>query len=109
MTSKNIRISTPRFFYERGELVAVETTFEKASAFGSPAYYNPTTYKIDITDPDGTKVVNNQDLVNSATGKYYYYWQSNTTSIKGVYDVAVRTFDGTYNDNVAREDVFVIN
>ena len=54
------------------------------------AYFDPTEVKITITQSDdGTVVVDEQDMTQSATGRYFYNWQTSVNYAGKNYDVKV--------------------
>ena len=57
--------------------------------------------KITIYEPDKTTtVVNNQSMTNEGTGLYYYNWQSEAASPRGVYIVRIVADNNTTNGTI---------
>ena len=51
--------------------------------------------KATITDPDGTKVADAEDMSKTATGTYEHYLYTTTAFVKGWYQGEVVTVDGS--------------
>jgi len=51
--------------------------------------------KVTITDPDGTKVADAEDMVKVSTGIYEHYLRTTTSYVKGWYPVEVLVVDGS--------------
>jgi endonuclease YncB( thermonuclease family) len=85
--------------YDLGSCIIIEVEFKRYAAYVGYAYFDPTTAKITVTDPAGTKKVDAQDLVqyDSVVGKYYYKVQSvgsgDTIWLVGAYKVQVDAVD----------------
>lgn len=84
--------------FNRGSPVLIEIEFKKYVPFDDPAYYDPNTKTVTVTDPDGTAVVDGGALTKSATGKYYHILQTTTGFVAGNYQVTANSSDGTYSD-----------
>jgi hypothetical protein len=85
--------------YHRGSPVLIEVEFKKLTPFAAdPAYYDPTTKTVTVTDPDSTDVVDAGALTKSAVGKYYHILQTTTGYVAGTYQVSVSSGDGSYTD-----------
>lgn len=84
--------------FDRGSAVIQEVEFKEDSAFGTPAYFDPDSPVITVTDPAGTYKVLNAALIKSDTGKWYYLCQTGVDWITGVYSVKVSASNGSYSD-----------
>jgi len=90
----------------RGTTVMVEAEVTQHTPFGADAYFDPANgLKATVEDRDGTVVVDNQAMTKQTTGKYFYRWQSATTSEVGPYKTKV-TADDTSWDGVVIKTVF---
>jgi len=70
---------------------------------GEGSLADPTTFKVNIFDPDGDKVVEGADMSKIETGKYYYLWDT-TDLDPGDYHVEV--YAELYN--ASKEDNFYV-
>ena len=64
----------------------------------SGSLVDPTTYTIDLFDPDGTKKVDDAAMTKSAVGKYYYQYHldaSSTAMASGQWRGRVVGIEGT--------------
>ena len=95
--------------YDRGSAIVVEVTFKRYVPFSnSSSYYDVTSPKVTITDPDGNVVVDAQDLTKSETGKYYYFCQTLVTWSIGIYEIKATSSEGSLNDVTVDETGFVL-
>ena len=92
--------------YTRGAAILVEAEIALHTPFGSDSYRDPaTTPTCTIKDADGTVTVDAQNMTKQDTGKYYYRWQSATTSQEGIYTSEVFA-DDTNADGRVRKALF---
>lgn len=90
----------------RGTTVIVEAEVTQHTPFGSDAYFDPAGgLNITVSDRDGTVVVDNLAMTKQTTGKYFYRWQSVSTSEVGPYETKV-TADDTSWDGVVIKTLF---
>lgn len=87
----------------RGNPIVFEATIKEYVPFGSLALSDPSTVKITLTDSNGTILANSASMTKSVTGKYYYIYQTTTSSALGIYTGSVvidgGTYDGVYTTN----------
>ena len=89
--------------FDKGSAIVTEVETKKLIPFGEMVYFTPTTIKIIIRDPNGTKQVDTDMTKATWTiGKYYYICQTDATWLSGVYSIEIDTSDGT-NDDVTIE------
>jgi hypothetical protein len=67
--------------YELGTTVRITFTFKDFQG----SNVDPTNPQVSIYDPSGQAVVTDAAMVQSATGVWYYDWQSPETGLEGVY------------------------
>jgi len=80
--------------YERGETYAHWATIRDRNG----VKVNPTSVKISIYDPCDVVLVNQQNMTNSATGVYYYNYDTiDSSATYGEYTVVVKAVSGTSN------------
>jgi len=61
----------------------------------SDTYADPTSIEIEVWLPSGTQDITSTAMTKSATGKYVYYYASESTDTAGFYRVKVTVVDGT--------------
>lgn len=94
--------------YDRGSAVLVDVELKKAVPFGAADYFDPLTASITIYDPAGTVKINNQPLVESTVGKWYYICQTATNWVVGQYSAVVTATDGVYTDTTVEPRSFYL-
>lgn len=92
--------------YDRGSPVMIETEFQKYQAFSGLIYFDPTTPKITVSDPDGTIKVNAIDMTKEDTGKWHHEFQTEEAWATGAYNVKITCSDGTFNDVTIARGIF---
>ena len=93
--------------YDAGSPVVIEATIYEYTPFGSEALDDPTTVKVSVIYPDGTKAVDAVSMTKHATGKYYYVCQTLSSWAKGRYQIMIVSTD-TYNDITIKESAFYL-
>jgi uncharacterized protein YfaS (alpha-2-macroglobulin family) len=56
----------------------------------------PDTYTVEVEGPDGTNVVDEQDMTEESTGYYYYDYTAGASVPTGVYKVDYKLTTGTF-------------
>lgn len=84
-------------FY-KGDAIIIEVEIKRYTAFDDYAYRNPSNgVKISILDNKNTKLVSSASMELSATGKYYYIWQTTNSLLSGTYTCAITADDVDYD------------
>ncbi len=84
-------------FY-KGDAIIIESEIKRYTAFDDYAYRNPSNgAKISIWDSKKSKLVSSASMELSATGKYYYIWQTSGSLLSGTYTVAITADDVDYD------------
>lgn len=82
----------------RGNPIVFEATVNEYTPFGSLALSDPAvSIKITVTDPNGQTIINAQSMTKSTTGKYYYIYQTTSSSPIGLYAGNVAIDDDAYD------------
>lgn len=90
--------------YERDETYVHWTKIRDEA--GQPVA--PTTIKISITDPDGTLLVDAQDMTQEEIGLYYYNYQIPADANFGNWDVIVRATDAVGNATKFTDEFYLL-
>lgn len=92
--------------FDRGSAVIIEVEFKQDAAFGTAVYFDPTTPKITVYDPEGTPMVTDANLVRTTTGKWSYTCQTGTDWESGWYKTKVVATSGIYEDATVNPKAF---
>ena len=68
--------------YERGTTIKVTAEFKSSGQLIDPLYP-----KLNVYKPDGTKLVDNVTPFKSGVGKYYYFIETSSNAMLGLYTV----------------------
>jgi myo-inositol-hexaphosphate 3-phosphohydrolase len=82
--------------YDRGEAIRFDIEVRRIVSDTQSALYDPISITITIYHGSTTDVAA-VAMTKDSTGKYYYVWQTQTTSAMAQYGVIVTTGDGSYN------------
>ena len=66
--------------YERGNTIKASVEFKYSGAYTDPLYP-----KINVYNPDGTKLVDDGSPIKDDTGKYHYFIETTPSSQLGIY------------------------
>lgn len=78
--------------FQRGETIILRGTVRtEAGDLTDPA----TSIKITVTDPDGTEVVDDQDMDPVSTGIFTYDYTPGASAVLGWYQVRITTVDSS--------------
>ncbi len=89
--------------FARGTVVKVEAEIKRKPPFQTESYYDPSAgVKVTITHVEsGDTAVSTTSMTKHDTGKYFYYWQTDSNDRYGQYKIEILA-DDTY-DAVRRE------
>ena len=68
--------------YERGTTIKITAEFKSSGQYADPLYPRVNVYK-----PDGSKLIDNAIPFKSDTGRYYYYIETSSNAMLGLYMV----------------------
>ena len=96
--------------FNRGEVFIVEAELKEYTPFDDHAYANADSIpKITINDSKNNVRVDNQDMSNSATGKYYYTIESLTSWLVGNYDVIIVSIYNSKSNTYVKHGAFTLD
>ena len=76
--------------FQRGETVPIHSDCKTWEG----KYFTPTSIKVTATNRSGAKVVDNQNMIELATGQYVYYYDAPVAAELGWYTTMVVEVDG---------------
>lgn len=95
--------------YDKGSAIVIDVTFMKYTPHDGYALANPSTSaKITITDSEGNKKVDAQNLNYVSTGKYYYTIQTAADWADGMYECKIDTVDASGTDITIEPEAFYL-
>lgn len=92
--------------FDRGTAITIEIQFKALTPHSGYALSDVTTPRITVWAPDESKIVDNQSLTNSATGKYYYNIQTTKAFLTGQYRAEISGIIGSITGIKAINGIF---
>jgi hypothetical protein len=91
-------------FFVRGNPITIEATIKKYTPFGTLVLNDPENgVTITISTHNNVIIINNQPMIKSSIGNYYFTWQSQLTSALGKYECTILV------DGLVYDAVFITN
>lgn len=89
--------------YKQGNCIRIEATIKDADGDA----FDPDSVAVSVSS-NGTDYVDEAAMTKSATGSYYYDWQTDTDDPAGIYDVEIKSVSGAKTAIAENKTMFEI-